>query len=423
MTAAQGIFAAMAMNDNQGPRHGGDRIEWFTVRYRSLAVAGLAVLVLGGLGWLWFGPRPPQPTPAPTVIPTGARFTSIEGSVQVKFAQKLEWVNATRAMWLRQNDLVKTGSGGAAEIVFADGMVIAVRPDSLMRIEESTQNPVSRQQRVSLSIQSGEANFQTASRAVPGSTTISTPTVRTTAERETVGNIQVEESGATGLRIFRGGGEAQTRSGQRIALASNEGVKVDAAGAAGAKTALPTVPQLTAPPHQTEVAYPDLAQAVTLLMWNGVQGASGYRVMVDYSPAFARPLYDRHGFRGTQMELRGLEAGSYYWKVAAVDAGGTEGGFSDLWRFTLSKAPPSNAPPPALAVDALELKGNILHVRGRTEPGAALTLSGERLEVQPDGSFDEFLTFEPSPGATVVLRSTGVRGGVAEQRRRVSAAN
>ncbi len=418
MTAAQGILAAMAINDNQGPRHGGERIEWFTVRYRSLAIAGLAVLVLGGVAWLLLGPRPPQSTPPPTAIQTGARFTAIEGSVQVKFAQKLEWVNATRAMWLRQNDLVKTGSGAAAEILFADGTVIALRPDSLFTIVESTQNPVSRQQRVSLSIQSGEANFQTASRA-----TISTPTVRTTAERETVGNIQVEQSGATGLRIFRGAGEAQTRSGQRIALASNEGVKVDAAGAAGAKTALPTVPQLTAPPHQTEVAYPDLAQAVTLLMWNAVPGASGYRVMVDYSPTFARPLYDRHGYRGTQMELRGLDAGSYYWKVAAVDNGGAEGGFSDLWRFTLTKAPPSNAQPPALVIDTLELKGNILHVRGRTEPGATLTLSGERLEVQPDGSFDEFLTFEPGTEASVLLRSTGVRGGVAEQRRRVSAVN
>ncbi|MGE5125782.1 MAG: FecR domain-containing protein [Betaproteobacteria bacterium] len=411
------------MNDNEGLRHDGGRVEWFTVRYRSLAIAGLVVLVLGGGAWLLLARRTPPQPPPPPVIETGARFTTLEGSVQVKRAGTLEWLAASRAMVLRQNDLVRTGAGGAAEILFADGMVIAVRPDSLMRIEESTQNPVSRQQRVSLSIQSGEANFQTASRAVPGSTTISTPTVRTTAERETAGNIQVAESGATGLRIFRGAGEAQTRSGQRIVLASNEGVKVDAAGAAGAKTALPTVPQLTAPPHQTEVAYPDLAQGVTLLMWNAVPGASGYRVMVDYSPVFARPLYDRHGYRGTQMELRGLDAGSYYWKVAAVDANGAEGGFSDLWRFTLAQAPPSKAQPPPLGIDALELKGNVLHARGRTEPGAGLTLNGERLEVQPDGSFDEFLTFEQGTATTVVLRSTSVRGGVAEQRRRVTVVN
>ena len=333
----------------------------------------------------------------------------------MKRSGTLEWVGATRATVLRQNDLVRTGSGGAAEIRFADGMTIAVRPDSLITIEESSQNPVSRQQRVALSIQSGEANFQTASHAVPGSTTISTPTVRTTAERDSAGNIQVADSGATGLRFFKGAGEAQTRSGQKIALVSNEGVKIDAAGAAGAKTALPTVPQLTAPPHQTEVSYPDLQQGVTLLMWNPVTGASGYRVMVDYSPSFTRPLYDKHGYKPTQLELRGLDAGAYYWKVAAVDAGGSEGAFSEAWRFTLAKAPASAASPPSLAVEALELKGNVLHVRGRTEAGATLTINGERLEVQADGSFEEFLTFDAGAATSVVLRSTGVRGGVAER--------
>jgi hypothetical protein len=122
----------------------------------------------------------------------------------VKRAGTLEWIPATPAVVLRQNDLVRTGAGAAAEIRFVDGTAFSVRPDSLITIEESSQNPLSRQQRVALSIQSGEANFQTAARDVPGSTTISTPTVRTTAERETAGNIQVVDSGATGLRIFRG---------------------------------------------------------------------------------------------------------------------------------------------------------------------------------------------------------------------------
>jgi hypothetical protein len=275
---------------------------------------------------------------------------------------------------------------------------------------------------VALSIQSGQANFTTATRGVLGTTTISTPTVRTTVERETAGSMEVAESGATGLRIFRGAGEAQTKTGQRLRLASNEGVRVDAGGAAGPKTTLPVVPQLTAPPNETEFAFPDLAQGITLLLWNPVPGAAAYRVMVDYSSSFARPLYDRRRQGATQMELRGLDAGSYYWKVSAIDASGVEGGFSELWSFTLSKAPPSSAKP-ALSVDALELKGNVLHVRGRTEPGATLILNGERLEVQPDGGFNEFLTFDVSSGSGVLLRSTSANGGVAELRRHVTVVN
>ncbi len=413
----------MAANDKPASRGDGEGLEWFTIRYRTLALAAGAVflLAIGGVAWMLVGRRPPPP-PSPTVVETGARFVTIDGNVEVKRAATLEWLPATRAMLLQQNDLVRTRSGGTAEIRFADGTLFNVRPDSLITIEESTQNPVSRQQRVALSIQSGQANFTTATRGVLGTTTISTPTLRTTVQRETAGSMQVEESGATGLRIFRGAGEAQTKSGQRINLTSNEGVRVDAAGAAGPKTSLPVVPQLTAPPNQTEFSFPDLAQGITLLLWNPVPGAAGYRVMVDYSAAFARPLYDRQRQGVTQMELRGLEAGSYYWKVAAVDTKGVEGAFSELWRFTLSKAPASNVPPP-LAVETLELKGNVLHVRGRTEPGATLVLNGERLEVQTDGSFNEFLTFDISSGSSVLLRSTGAKGGVAELRRRVTVVN
>jgi hypothetical protein len=413
----------MASDEKQPPRASGDRIEWFTVTYRSLLLGAAAIALLALLVWLAFCRRTPPPAPVATAVETGARFEKIDGSVQVKRAGTLEWFPATTAVVLRQNDLVRTGSGAAAEIRFADGTVFNVRPDSLITIEESTQNTVSRLQRVALSIQSGEANFQTAARNVPGSTTISTPTVRTTAERDTAGNIQVAESGATGLRIFRGQGEARTRTGQRIALASNQGVKVDAAGAAGPTVTLPNVPQLTAPSNGTDIAYPDLAQGTTLLLWNAVPGATVYRVMVDFSPSFARPLFDRRAERPTQMELRALDAGSYYWKVAAILADGTEGGFSDLWRFTLSKAAPSTATPPPLVFEVAELKGNVLHVRGRTEPGANLSLDGVRLEVQADGSFNEFLTFADGPGATVVLKATGVRGGTAEQHRRVTVAN
>jgi hypothetical protein len=412
----------MTSDEKQPPRARGDRIEWFTVSYRTLALVGGAVL-LAAIAWFVLGRRTPPPPPPATAVATGARFQSIEGSVQVKRSGTLEWVPATRAIVLRQNDLVRTGSGATAEIHLADGGVINVRPDSLMTILESSQNPISRLQRVALSIQSGEANFQTAGRNVPGSTTISTPTLRATADRETSGSIQVAEGGATGLRIFRGQGAAETRAGQRIALASNEGVRVDASGAAGPKLALPTVPQLTAPSNGTDIAYPDLTQGITLLLWSAVPEATAYRVVVDFSPSFARPLYDRQTARSTQMELRSLDAGSYYWKVAAIGTDGTEGSFSDLWRFTLAKSPRSPASPPLLVFEAAELKGNVLHVRGRTEPGATLSLSGVRLEVQADGSFNEFVTFDGGAGATVRLTATGTRGGSVEQRRRVTVAN
>jgi len=414
----------MGADDKQPQEQGGDRIEWFTVSYRTLWLAAAALVLLALAVWLLYGKRTPPPPPVPTSVATGSRFERIEGNVQVKRAGRLEWIPATTALILGPNDLVRTGSGSTAEIKFADGFLFNVRPDCLITIEESSQNPLSRQQKVALSIQSGEANFTTAATNVPGSTiTISTPTIRTTPDRETAGSIQVAQNGATALRVFKGQSQGETKNGQRIALGANQGVNVDSGGRAGETVNLPSVPVLTAPPNQSEVAYPDLALGVTLLVWNSVPGASRYRVLVDFSPTFARPLYDRQGVRTTQLELRALDAGSYYWKVSVVDAKGVEGDFSPPWRFALAKAAPSQAAPPPLVIEIAELKSNVLHVRGRTEAGTSLTLNGERLDVQQDGSFNEFVAFDGGVGASVVIKATSLRGGVAEQRRRVTAAN
>jgi hypothetical protein len=396
-----------------------DRIEWFTVRYRALMIGGAVIVIAAAVAaWALLGQRPPEPAPAPQKVETGARFVTIEGSVQVKREGTLEWLEANTGIVLRSNDLVRTGSDAAAEIEFDDGTRFGVRPDSLITIEESSQNPVSHQQRVALSIQSGEANFQTAARNIPGETTISTPSVRTTADRETAGNIMVDDqTGDTGIRIFEGSGRAETTAGQQIQLGRNEGVQVAANGVASQKTSLPDMPVLVAPPDNTEVAYPDPTRATTLLTWQGVEGARAYRVTVDYSRAFARPLVDRQGYEGTQMQLRGLETSTYYWRVAAVNENGVEGSFTPAASFSLLKAPPSSLPPPPLEVDTLELRGNILHVRGRTAPGATLTLNDLRIEVQPDGSFNEFVMFEGGATATVSLRATAVTGAVNEARR------
>jgi hypothetical protein len=127
-------------------------------------------------------------------------------------------------------------------------------------------------------------------------------------------------------------------------------------------------------------------------------------------------VVDRKDWKTGSMELSGLEVGTYFWRVSAMDKEGAEGAFSDSSRFTVTKS--ATGPPPPLAVDTLEVRGNVLQVKGRTEAGASLTVNGQRVDVRPDGSFDEFLTFEGGR-QTVVIRATGVSGGVSEMKRSV----
>jgi hypothetical protein len=321
-------------------------------------------------------------------------------------------------MALHENDQVRTGFESRAEIRMADGTQVTVSRDSLIRMEKSVQDRTSRGPQSALSIQAGEANFQT-SPTGQGRTTLGTPAVTARVERDAVGSLQVGEGGATGLRLFRGTGEAETGTGQKIVLGANEGLQVAPGGAAGAKTALPPAPGLLAPANLAQITYRDMAAMP--LVWAAVAGADRYRVVVDYSPSFTRPLHDRKDHDSAHAELVGLDAGSHFWRVAAVAANGLEGTFSETWQFTLAKTVVRTGPPPVLKIETLELKGSVLHLRGQTEPGATLLVNDEKVRVEADGTFSEFLAVPADAAAEFVLRATSRGGGVAELRRRATA--
>ena len=400
-----------------------DLVDWFTISYKSIYIVVLLALAIGGgLYYHYFGkpinPNPVIDLPAPTV--TTARFTSIEGNVRVKPVGQFEWLSADPTMVLRKSDLVRTGTGATAEITFFDGTVVHVRPDSLITIEDTSEDFATKRRRVAWHISSGEVNFQTGKKNVPGSATeISTPTVRTTAGEMTDGGIRVDQAGDSDVKVYRGSTQVETKTGEKLTLGASEALKVDAAGKAGPKQLLLDAPILQAPPHQTEISYPDPSRATTLLAWKPVVGSVSYHVMVDYSPYFNRPLVDQVR-KDSSVELRGLDTGKYYWRVAALDKDGVEGGFSAFARFTVVRkegAGGAGGTPPPLVIEAIDVRTNILQIKGRTEPGATVTVNDQRVDVQGDGSFNEFIQLDKGGRQLVVIRSTGINGGVNEQKR------
>jgi hypothetical protein len=333
-----------------------------------------------------------------------------------------EWVTADPSTALKKSDLVRTGPGSAAEIRFFDGTVVAVRADSLITIEETASDPSTRRTKVAWHISSGEVRFEVPRKPVPGSETeISTPTVRTTAREQAAGAIFVQQTGESDVRLYTGRVEARTRAGDTVELTQNEAFSVDAVGRAGPEVRLPGIPVLVSPAHDSTVTFPDPSRATTLLAWRQVAGAAKYHVVLDYSPYFNRPLADRVGDE-TSVEVRGLEAGRYYWRVAAVSAEGVEGSFTEVARFTVTRnagGARTSGPPPLLVIDSVDVRSSILQVKGRTEPGATLTVNGQRIDVQADGAFNEFVQLTKPGRQIVVLRSAGINGGVNEQRRTV----
>jgi hypothetical protein len=413
--------------ERRPPKNSDSDLDWFTVSYKTIYVAAGALVAVAAVAFYALRgrePEPPKPAVAVATVTT-ARFTRIDGSVKMKAVGTFEWVTADNRMVLKKNDLVRTGAGSAAEITFFDGTVVQVRPDSLITIEETSEDPSTKRRRVAWHVSSGEVNFQTVRYNVPGSATeVSTPTVRGTVGENAAANIRVAETGDSDIRLFRGTAHTETKGGQKVALGANEALRVDAAGKAGSKVTLPATPVLMFPQHQAEISYADPTKATTLFGWKAVQDAGEYHLMVDTSAFFNRPFVDRKGIKDVSQEIRGLEEGKYYWRVSAIAKDGTEGALADFWRFSVTKpkqAAASGGVPPPLAIDLLDVRTNILQIKGRTEPGASLTVNGQRVDVQSDGTFNEFITLEKLGKQTVVIRAQGLNGGVNEQRRPIEA--
>jgi hypothetical protein len=107
-------------------------------------------------------------------------------------------------------------------------------------------------------------------------------------------------------------------------------------------------------------------------------------------------------------------------RVAGLTADGVQGKFSAAQAFKVDRVarPVVATPPPLLVIEAFEARSNVIRLVGKTEPGARLTVNGDPVTVQPDGSFREFVTLARKQGEQrVVIRSTSPAGGIAEETR------
>jgi hypothetical protein len=378
--------------------------------YNVYTVVGLAIAAIAtAIYYLLFVSAPPPEAPA-----TIAHLRQVAGDVSVKSGSGA-WHAGEAGLGLRMEDQVRTAPASGAEIAFANGNIVRVGPESIVLIGDLASLELE-QRGAAWRLQSGRARFDTRE-----STEIRMANATTRAEANSTGAIDLTGGGDTGIRIFKGSARVTTSKGETVTLAANEGVRVDNAGQAGPKMTLPAAPTLLAPGEQAELPHVAAPEVTTRLAWNPVALGSTYRIAIDFNVEHADLLLsaalDERGVSSSSWDLRGLDLGKYFWRVAAVNEAGMEGDFSRVSRFSVIEPPaPEAGEPELLVVDAVEAVSNVVHVKGRTHPSASVTVNGNAVKVRGDGSFDEYLK-----GGTplFVIRVTGPDGRVAEESRRV----
>ncbi len=321
-----------------------------------------------------------------------ARFFRLEGKVMIRRAGSLTWSEASLLEPLHAGDSIKTSAQGAAEIIYEDGRMVAIAPESLLQIDVVAAGDAGQALHVTENLVNG------ALRLSPSETAHDEATHRIQTHSATLGGdaqsaeVSVAHDAASSTTRFDAHqGRARIEAGGRSTpLEGGTRVSVDATGEASPPTPFLPRPRLIAPEAAQDLRYVNPAETPTAFAWTPVEGASGYRLAGGRSSLLARVELARDRIADGFTQVRGLESGWWYWQVAALDATGEPGDPSVVGAFRVVKTRPvvdDDHEPPALTILETLQSGTLAIISGRTEPDASVSVAGRPVLPEEDGHF------------------------------------
>jgi hypothetical protein len=319
-----------------------------------------------------------------------AKIYKHEGDVKIKRARQFVWDNISSDTALKVGDQVKTASNGSAQIIYFDGTITTIRPGSLLEIRELFEDPATKVRKVREKL-----NFGGVSASMPGANVAGSyhevATEGATARAEQKAHIEVafdQKTQRTRTDVLSGA--AQVRAGQTtVTLKPLERMELSGDQVVSRRR-MPPAPDLLNPADQRVFLLDDPATEDTSLRWAKVEGGERYRLQIARTALFGDLLLDKSDIRSTSVRIPGLQEGNYYWRVSCIDAADIESPFSEIRKFRIasSREDGSNdrVPPPLQVVDFLP-SGHLVIINGRTEPGAVLSVDGQKIDVYEDGAF------------------------------------
>ena len=345
-----------------------------------------------------------------------AKFVNLDGRVQVKKQNSVQWVTADYRMALDKGDLIQTSGDGAARITFADGTTYTVQTDTLVTVEENSVGRDS-ETRVGMHISSGAVDLATGTWDSPKSKAeVSFSNAVASVKQNSRAAVRSDpKTSEAEITVSAGSVELNTTDGlQHIEIGRWERVTVPPSGGTVIKTNVLAPPDLAEPLNLQPLIVPDPKHTPVHFEWKPVPGAISYEVRVSTTSMFSRIVEDRK-LAGTSVEITGLDPGDYFWNVMATDAQKHVSAASDTFKFTL--ATQGKGQEMMLEIGGTELHGNVVEITGRTEPGAALIINGESVaNIQSDGTFKFFTQGLARGSQTIAITGQNRRGGTAIKR-------
>jgi len=344
------------------------------------------------------------------------QIISLQGRVDVQRAGRNDWSPARERMAVFNGDYIRTGSDGTSEVLFADGTLYRVAPDSLLEIHHQPHRKSS--PKVTMVV--GRLNVYTSS----SSSTVVTDTTETQVAKESRVAVNVDqEDHRTLVAAYAGSARVRSKAGSEVVLHRQDRVATLGNGRLAAKGRIPDPPTVVAPENNIRI---DLRRSPILtLRWRLASGADRSLLQVARSRRFFPSSMDVNakGLRKTEARLKGVLPGTYYWRVAAIDADGAQSDWSSVRRFRLTRGsrrlPMEDHTPPELEVQPARQMGQLFIVEGQTEPGATVTINGEKVDVDASGHFRKAVEASLAGWNDLVVAAVDPAGNRTERRQRV----
>lgn len=402
-------------------------VYWHTVRYRTVvlyAIVITAIVLL--LVYLVFPEASgnvmrrissaigPPDSGVATITARQARFVNLDGKVQVKKVNSVQWTSADYQITLDKGDLIQTASEGVARIAFADGTTYTVKGDTLVTVEENIVEQ-DRATQVGVHIASGQVDLRTGAWPVPGSKAeVSFENAVASLRANSSAAVRSDPETKEHQITIDAGSAELNRGSEHVDIGQYERATFATGGGPVVKTQVLAPPALVEPLNLQPIIVADPKHHPIHFSWKPAATAKLYDFQASTTAMFNHIVVDKKT-AATGVDISGFDPGDYFWRVRAIDEKNEMSDASDPYKFTLVAQ--GKEQDMLLEVDDTELQGNVVEVIGRTEAGAALIINGEQVaDIQRDGTFRYFTQPMARGSHTIVITGQNRRGGTAIKR-------
>jgi len=368
-------------------------VRWASEVLLVSAVLSLCFLLLAvwiqkkfpGAGFLEFW-KSSETATLPTQITTPvANLSVVTNEVRSRRADDVVWGRAEEGGVLFERDAVQTMKNAHAVVRFDSDQQIALAENSLVVIKGLS---VEKRVKTSL-VEVVGGSFRSQVGGGEGEEVhlqVSTPSAvaEVTGKKDQIADFRVDVNPdkTSNVVVFKGVARVNA-GGVTVEVKENEGTYVGLSGPPMAPRALLDPVALDSPADQQRVVYLEGPPEVTWT-WTPQEGAANYRLQVATDNTFVERVVDQL-LTETAFSYRGLERGSYPWRVTALDADRVEGHWSDVRTLHVVKPEIQIIQP---ATDQV-INQETLWVEGEAAMDAKVYLNGERVTLDDSGRFQK----------------------------------